>query len=100
MSGSLASARMKSLQPRGSAWIRFSFTSRVFSTARHLTLARTLKLAKILPERRITDHDAPQAHARVREPNATLAEKQQPPQREIDNREDRLRPEFLIAHPP
>src|SRR5207247_4518773 len=83
MSGAFPSARMKSLHPRGSAWMRRSFTSRVFSTSHHLTLARTSSLAEVLAERPVADHDAPQGHRGHQEIAAAGAEEQQPPHRHV-----------------
>src|SRR5262249_12760508 len=66
----------------------------------HLTLARSSSLAEILAERRVTDHDTPQAHPRQHEPPAAFAGEHQSPQPQIDHREDQLRAQFLVAHPP
>src|SRR5262249_2219637 len=93
MSGSFASARMKSLQPRGSAWMRLSFTSRVFSTS------HTSTLAEPAAERLEADDDAPQELRDQGDPPRGVDENHHP-QQHVDAGEDQLRPHLHVGDDP
>src|SRR5262249_17077518 len=95
MSASLASARMKSLQPCGSAWMRFSLTSSVFSS---MTLCPAFgHSAACRSERRVPEDEGEDALGKQREEPFN---KDQQPTRCIEPRQDDFGSEFGVAEKP
>src|SRR5262245_43157820 len=92
MSASLASARMNSLHPRGSAWMRASFTSSDFCTMTGSTCERSAAR-----EGHRSDDSGEQ---RLGAEEGPAVDEEQQPGQDVHPGEDELGPAFLLTDQP